>query len=276
MLTVSIGPLAFAFDHLLWLLCLVTIGLVADRVAVRDTARAASAGPAPDASRLLWPAALIGLVVARLGFVVQEFELYRADPAALLDLRDGGYLPVWGWLALLGVLLWQGWREPVLRRALVAGVLAAGWLWAGVQAALGRQEGALRPALSLQTLTGESVELATLAAGVPTVVNLWATWCPPCRKELPAFAAVQQREPGVRLLLVNQGEDAATVQTYLASQGLAPQDVLLDRHARLGPLVGSSGLPTTLFYDASGRLVDRHLGPLSAITLTSRVRALAR
>lgn len=265
--SISLGPFAFALDHLLWLGCLLSIGWVGGRVA---------GAPRPDFGRMLWPAALVALVAARLGFVALEFDLYRADPAALLDVRDGGYVPWLGALALLGVLTWFGWREPALLRPLGAGVLAAGLLLGGASLLLGRSEAARLPPLALQTLAGEAVQLDALGRGQPTVVNLWASWCPPCRRELPAFAAVQQRHPQVRVLLVNQGEDAATVQAYLASQGLAPRDVLLDRASRLGPLFGAAGLPTTLLLDAEGRLVDQHMGALSAVTLTSRVRALSQ
>lgn len=270
--SIALGPFAFAFalDHLLWLACLLTIGWVGALVA---------AAPRPDFGRLLWPAALVGVVVARLAFVVLEFDLYRAAPAALLDVRDGGYVPWLGWLALLGVLAWSGWRTPALRRPLGAGVLAAGLLWAGASLVLGRHERPLIPPLALQTLAGEAVQLDALGRGQPVIVNLWASWCPPCRREMPAFVAEQQRQgrssrQPVRILLVNQGEDAATVQDYLGVADLAPHDVLLDRGAQLGARVGSSGLPTTLFFDADGRLVDRHMGPLSDVSLRARVRAL--
>lgn len=263
--SISLGPFAFALDHLLWFGCLLTIDWVAGRVA---------GAPRPDFGRLIWPAALVGLLVARLGFVALEFDLYRAEPAALLDLRDGGYLPWLGALALLGVLAWFGWREPALRRPLGAGVLAAGLLLGVGNLLLGRSDGAPLPSLALRTLAGEAVRLDELGRGQPTVVNLWASWCPPCRRELPAFVAVQQNHPQVRVLLVNQGEDAATVRAYLAGQGLAPHDVLLDHASALSAQVGGAGLPTTLFLDAEGRLVEQHMGPLSAVTLSSRVRAL--
>lgn len=263
--SISLGPFAFALDHLLWFGALLTIGGVAGRVA---------GVPRPDFGRLIWPAALVGLLVARLGFVVRAFDLYRAEPAALFDLRDGGYLPWFGALALLGVLAWAGWRTPAWRRPLGAGVLAAGLLLGAGHLLLGRSADASLPPLALRTLAGEAVQLDDIGRGQPTVVNLWASWCPPCRRELPAFVAVQQNHPQVRVLLVNQGEEAATVQAYLAGQGLAPHDVLIDRSSALSAQVGAAGLPTTLFLDAEGRLVERHMGPLSAVTLVSRVRTL--
>ena len=118
--------------------------------------------------------------------------------------------------------------------------------------------------------------MAALAAGQPLVVNLWASWCPPCRREMPVLAAAQQRTSGVRFVFANQGEDAAAVLRYLAASNkeLQLSNVVFDPTAALGRAVGSKALPTTLFYDATGRLVDTHLGELSAASLASKLQPL--
>jgi thiol-disulfide isomerase/thioredoxin len=121
---------------------------------------------------------------------------------------------------------------------------------------------------------GRPTTLAQAAGGRPAVVNLWASWCGPCRAEMPVLAAAQQRTPDVAILFANQGERADTVQAYLARERLAMRDVLLDERSALGPTVGSRGLPTTLFYDAQGRLVDAHVGVLSAASLHARLQRL--
>ena len=108
------------------------------------------------------------------------------------------------------------------------------------------------------------------------MVNLWASWCAPCRAEMPLLAAAQQRERDVRFVFVNQGETAAAVQAYLQREGLALEGVWLDPTSALGPAVGSRGLPTTLFYDARGRRVDAHFGVLNAAALQARLRDLRR
>lgn len=64
------------------------------------------------------------------------------------------------------------------------------------------------------------------------------------------------------------------MRAYLTARGLLLREVLMDRGSKLGPAVGSRGLPTTLFYDAQGRLVDAHFGVLNAAALEGRLRQL--
>ena len=131
------------------------------------------------------------------------------------------------------------------------------------------------PDVALTSLDGGTTQpLAQALAGRPAVVNLWASWCGPCRVEMPVFAQAQQRHADVRFLFVNQGESAAVVQAYLQREGLALREVWLDPGRRLGPAVGSNGLPTTLFFDAEGRRVHAHFGVLNAAALQARLSDL--
>ena len=87
------------------------------------------------------------------------------------------------------------------------------------------------------------------------------------------FRLYCQREAAITFLFVNQGESAALVSEFLAAQQLSLGHLLLDEQVKLGQLVGSRALPTTLFYDAEGRQIGSHLGELSHASLE---RALAR
>ena len=237
------------------------------------TRRRGDAGDAGDATMV---AALLGLVAARIVFVALHREAFAASPWSVLDLRDGGWHAPTGFAAAAAWLIVRGAREPSMRRPLAAGALVAALAWGGGSLALGRWDRPAMPALELVELDGgRATTLAAAAAGRPAVVNLWASWCAPCRAEMPVLADAQRREPGVAILLVNQGESEAAVRAYLRREGLALREVLLDGGARLGPAVGSGGLPTTVFFDAQGRRVDAHFGVLSEAALRARIRALA-
>jgi thiol-disulfide isomerase/thioredoxin len=173
--------------------------------------------------------------------------------------------------------LWNGWHQPALRQpllwGLVAGLLAWGAMF-GVMSALNKASHSGLPMVSLNSLDGTPTDLAAMSKGRPMVVNLWATWCPPCRREMPVLAAAQQQESQVTFVFTNQGEGSAVVQRFLGASGLTLSNVLLDPVTALGRAVGSTALPTTLFYDASGQLVDTHLGELSAASLADKLNRL--
>lgn len=101
------------------------------------------------------------------------------------------------------------------------------------------------------------------------VINLWATWCPPCRREMPVLAQAQSVFPDVVFVMVNQGESAPAIHAFLEREGLQFAHVLRDPTSLTMHAVGSRGLPTTLFFDEQGRLTDSHVGELTMARLKS-------
>ena len=258
MLTLTIGSFALAINHLLLILALALATLVGWRVAKRG-------GENPESA--LFGLFLLGLLAARSAVVISYWRYFQKDPLQILDLRDGGFL-LWPGLAavVLGALIW-GWRRSGLRRPLgwALGSGLAFWLLASFSSSL-YEQGTRLPELVLRNANGESVELSSYQGG-PLVINLWATWCPPCRREMPVLQNAQQQHQEVTFLFVNQGESMQSVSTFLETQGLNLSNVLFDSGGQLAQKVGSMALPTTLFYSAEGRLLGSHLGELSQASL---------
>ena len=267
MLTVNLGPLTMAVDHLLLLCALALATLVGWRVAKRG-------GENPES--VLFSLFLLGLLGARLGFVLSYWPMYRDDPLQIVDLRDGGFL-LWPGLLVVAIgALWQGWRRSNLRRPLGWGLFSGVLFWLlGSLASHLYEQGTQLPEMSLHKADGQAVQL-TSYRGRPLVINLWATWCPPCRREMPVLQQAQHEHPDITFLFVNQGETPQTVSTFLATTGLNLSHVLFDGGGQLAQQVGSMALPTTLFYDADGRLVGSHLGELSRASLRHALEPFAR
>ena len=225
-----------------------------------------------------WALLLCSLLAARAAFVLEWADAYAHPPWAALDIRDGGWSAGWGVAAALAYLafLWLK-RSPLARTALI-GIASALLLWGSVQALRTAMAPVLAPlpAFSAVALDAQTVQLDQLAVqrGQPLVINLWASWCPPCRREMPALLQAQQQHPGVQVLWVNQGEAPDTVVRFAAQHGLPPSQVLLDPSQALGRLLGSRALPSTVFVDAQGRQTALRVGELSAATLAQHLQLL--
>ncbi|MGV8189993.1 TlpA family protein disulfide reductase, partial [Pseudomonas aeruginosa] len=87
------------------------------------------------------------------------------------------------------------------------------------------ERGTRLPELSLRNAAGESVQLADFR-GRPLVINLWASWCPPCRREMPVLQQAQAENPDVVFLFANQGESAETVRHFLQGENLRLDNLL--------------------------------------------------
>lgn len=253
---------------------IVALSLLAGWLLVRAWARRLPDSPHKVAGARFIDAALVGLLAARLGFVVGWWPEYVAAPMSIIAIGDGGFL--W-WIGLPAAIAFTWWRsagQRWLRKPLFAGIAAGLLAWFalnGTLALLQRSAPSL-PDIAARTLDGTPTTLDA-SASRPIVLNLWATWCPPCRREMPVFEDAAQRYPGIDFVLLNQGEDAATIREFLDRQGLQlHQDILLDPHSQAMPATNTRGLPSTLFFDANGRLVDSHMGELTRASLTDTLR----
>jgi len=168
--------------------------------------------------------------------------------------------------------------------------LAAAVLWtvlSRVPAAVGAplssspspREGFLAPDFTLDTLEGEKVTLSDLRGKI-VLINLWATWCPPCRAETPALenSYEQYKDSGVVILgvdLTNQDLESDVI-TFVQEFGLT-YPILLDRDGSVSALYQLKGLPTTFFVNREGIIRTVLVGgPMNEAFIRSKIEALLK
>ena len=131
------------------------------------------------------------------------------------------------------------------------------------------QMGQLAPDFSLPTLGGGETNLSDYAGQV-VLVNFWATWCPPCKAEMPDINAYYEarQDDGLVVLAVNAQEDAATVSSFIEATGFS-FPVLLDSDGRVEQQYQVRSFPMTFVIDRDGRVVYIHNGLISPDVLTA-------
>ena len=118
------------------------------------------------------------------------------------------------------------------------------------------------PTATFADADGRTTDIASFA-GKPVLVNLWATWCAPCVKELPTLEALGQRNPAIAVVAISQDDgEQALVDSFLAGKAIGRFAAFHDRDMALMSALGVQVLPTTILYDAAGREVWRFTGDL--------------
>jgi cytochrome c biogenesis protein CcmG/thiol:disulfide interchange protein DsbE len=139
------------------------------------------------------------------------------------------------------------------------------------------REGFLAPDFTLDTLDGKKVTLSELRGKI-VIINLWATWCPPCRAEMPALenAYEQYRDSGVVILGLNvtNQDSEKDIPPYVKEFGLT-FPILLDRDGSVSTLYQLRGLPTTFFVNREGIIRTVVIGgPMNETFIRSKIEAL--
>lgn len=222
--------------------------------------------------RIVLESVFWGAVAARVGYILLWWEAYTSAPLSMISVSDGGF--IW-WAGCLAALTWTVWRtrqQLALRRPVLIAITTGMLCWFGAKSVLPliQGPGLTLPALVLETLDQRPISLRSYT-GRPVILNLWSSWCPPCRREMPVFQEAQAQYPNVAFVMFNQGEDLGQARSFLNSKALAFNDVLLDPNSLASRVRNVPGLPTTLFFDAQGRLVDTHLGELNMPSLKSTI-----
>ena len=129
------------------------------------------------------------------------------------------------------------------------------------------QAGKLAPDFTLYDLDNQAVSLSRLN-GQPIFLNFWASWCGPCREEMPLIQTVYERQaeqpqPAV-ILAINIGEGPSTVENFMQENGLS-FPVLLDIEHSVAENYNIRFIPTTFFIDSEGIIREIKIGAFSSV-----------
>ncbi|MDZ4134796.1 MAG: TlpA disulfide reductase family protein [Paracoccaceae bacterium] len=259
---VQFGPLVLGIDRFAGLAAIAAFLLLAWI--------AACLRPQVAARLRAWsgPVLVVGLIAARLGHVLGNWAGFAADPLRMFAVWQGGFSAQAGLVAALAFTAFAAGRGRGFAGPAFGAMALSLVLWQGILAVAGPVVPLQALAGRLETLDGAGFDLAE-HRGRPMVLNLWATWCAPCRREMPMLAEVAASTDGITFAFANQREPASRVALYLATEGITLPNVIFDTDGVLARHYSSIGLPATLFLGADGKLAALHIGE------TSRERVMA-
>ena len=249
-----------------------------------------------DYKSLLEQAIVCGLIVARLGYVAGHMDAYKTHPYEVLFFWLPGFAPLYG---LAGGLAWASlrlWRERATHAvnfrivAAVALPLVSALLFLGVQfqpqesTDKGSEIADALDNLPMIGAEGQPIVIKDLK-GHSVVVNLWASWCVPCRIEMPILQDAQRRLEKSGLVVI--GLDLAETQaqalaaararglSYVIASPVRSSEATRTQIHRLISSIGSDLIPVSIFFDASGKVKAVLIGVLSPGTIDDWLRRYA-
>lgn len=263
---VAIGPFAFSADRFSVIVGLVVFMLIGSLLAARVDNRLGS---------VTTTATLLGVVGARAGHVLAHAESFLQEPLRVLAIWQGGFSPTGGLLGVLlaAMILWR--KAPKAAPWAILPLAAGLFVWVVVTTLTDSGAAPRAPETSHAVLAQEETLAIAERKGRPAVLNLWASWCPPCRREMPMMAGMAKGNPEVDFLFANQGESRAAIESYLRQTGVDLETILIDPFSDLSRHYGAIGLPATLFINPDGTLAATHLGEISREAIAERLAAFS-
>lgn len=130
------------------------------------------------------------------------------------------------------------------------------------------------PAFKLVTLNGNLLASEDLRGKI-VILNFWATWCPPCRSEMPLLQTIAQEQAAnnVVVVAIDVGEDRGTVAQYAQDLGLT-FPILLDEQASIPEIFQVNAMPTSFFVDRAGVIRAAYLGAMNRAYIQAQLAPL--
>lgn len=125
------------------------------------------------------------------------------------------------------------------------------------------------PDFELETLEGIKIKLSEYR-GKRVVLNFWASWCPPCREEMPQIQKIYENNPDILVLGVNLQESKEAIESFIKKLGIK-FPILLDPNAQVKEMYNVFTQPVTYFIDKEGKITDKKFGALTIEEIKQKI-----
>lgn len=267
MMMIQLGPLAFSVQRFSALLAIVVLVLVAGLWQRKRQI--------PLEAPAFW-LLLVSLLLGRMVFIVQYWGAYQGSVFGWFDIRDGGFsVPaVLVGASLVLAFYWIKNSRQAVHLTGISLVALVAWFGSLLGLGYGYEPPEEWPEVALYERTMEPKTLADVHQGRPLVINVWASWCAPCVRELPVLQEAADQFDDIDFVFLNAGEDWERIDSFLERLALDISPIMSDPSNALSRAYGSQGLPTTLFYRADGSLLEAKMGEISHATLLQQLERL--
>jgi len=169
----------------------------------------------------------------------------------------------------------RNWLIPIVLAAVCAGAyIVARHHRRATLSGTGSRQGQVAPEFSLQDLAGQTVTLANYRGKV-VLLNFWATWCEPCRQEIPALVQLQSNHRHLQILGISLDDSAEPVRTF-KNEFKINYPVAIGDAALATKYGGILGLPVSFVIDCDGRVSSRRIGEANIPEITGEINSLLK
>jgi thiol-disulfide isomerase/thioredoxin len=273
MTAISLGPFVLAGGRLAGFIAMVTFLVVTEAIGWYRRRHGGAEGFGS------WPLFVVAgwIVAARAGFVIANPDAFASAPLDVLKLWQGGFSARAGTYGAILVIAASALARHRLVLPLATAAILAGLTSQVTMLSLSGYRPADATLLTTASFADLDGHIARLVApGRPVVLNLWASWCGPCRREMPMLQEIAKSTPNVTMRFVDQGETPEAIRGFLFQQQLSGADVRLDPQRRLMTRYLSIGLPATLFFRADGTLAFGQIGEISRAEVLRQIAVITQ